>query len=138
MLPTTNHQSDLEQKLLTVTKMIAEAHIRAEERAKAAHERFNVFTTLLGENDEVLLHTRFLHCLLDPKAGRAPPEPPPARAPGPWPPARGYDRQGSDRCLRRRSPWPRSDRRSPSAPRSRCRRPPRPPSRCGGRDSATP
>ena len=53
--------------MLTVTKMIAEAHIRAEERAKAAHERFNVFTTLLGENDEVRLHTRFLHCLLDPK-----------------------------------------------------------------------
>ena len=47
-------------------RMLAEAHLRAEERAKATHARFNIFTTLLRENDEVRLHTRFLHCLLDP------------------------------------------------------------------------
>ena len=35
---------------------------------KASHERFNVFTTLLDAHDEVCLHTRFLHCLLDPKS----------------------------------------------------------------------
>lgn len=50
-----------------VTKLIHEAHICADVRAKAAHERFNIFTTLLYEHDEVRLHTRFLHCLLDPK-----------------------------------------------------------------------
>ena len=48
-----------------VTKLIHEAHIRADAHAKAAHERFNIFTTLLSESDEVRLHTRFLHCLLD-------------------------------------------------------------------------
>lgn len=46
---------------------IHECEIRSEERAKARHERFNVFTTLLSASDEVRLHTRFLHGLLDPK-----------------------------------------------------------------------
>ena len=46
--------------------MLSETHLRAEERARATHARFNVFTTLLQEDDEVKLHTRFLHCLLDP------------------------------------------------------------------------
>lgn len=49
-----------------VTGMISDAHVRSEERSKATHERFNVFTTLLQAHDEVRLHTRFLHCLLDP------------------------------------------------------------------------
>lgn len=49
-----------------MVRMIANAHLRAEERAKATHGRFNIFTTLLKENDEVRLHTRFLHSLLDP------------------------------------------------------------------------
>ena len=44
-----------------------EAQTRADERAFATHGRFNVFTTLLEAHDEVRLHTRFLHCLLDPK-----------------------------------------------------------------------
>lgn len=50
-----------------MARMINEAHLRAEERAKATHGRFNIFTTLLRDNDEVRLHTRFLHCLLDPQ-----------------------------------------------------------------------
>jgi hypothetical protein len=50
-----------------MVRMIAETHLRAEERAKATHGRFNIFSTLLRENDEVRLHTRFLHCLLDPQ-----------------------------------------------------------------------
>jgi PD-(D/E)XK nuclease superfamily len=48
-------------------QMLREAQHRADERAKVTHERFNVFTTLLDPHDEVRLHTRFLHCLLDPK-----------------------------------------------------------------------
>lgn len=67
MMPQTAiEQSNLDQ-LLKVTKMLAEGHIRSEARAKATHARFNVFTTLLSVSDEVRLHTRFLHCLLDPK-----------------------------------------------------------------------
>ncbi len=50
-----------------IAKRLSEAHIRAEERAKVTHERFNVFTTMLKATDEVRLHTRFIHCLLDPK-----------------------------------------------------------------------
>ncbi len=50
-----------------VSKLLSDAHIRAEVRAKATHERFNVFTTVLKATDEVRLHTRFIHCLLDPK-----------------------------------------------------------------------
>lgn len=53
--------------LLKLVKLMVDARIRAEERAKVTHERFNVFTTLLSAHDEVRLHTRFLHCLLDPK-----------------------------------------------------------------------
>ncbi len=54
------------QSLLQLTGMISNAHLRAEERAKATHERFNVFTTLLSASDEVRLHTRFIHNLLNP------------------------------------------------------------------------
>ncbi len=50
-----------------VAAKIKAARELAEERAKANHERFNVFTTLLRAHDEVRLHTRFLHSLLDPK-----------------------------------------------------------------------
>jgi hypothetical protein len=45
---------------------ISEALARSEAHAKATHSRFNLFSTLLKESDEVRLHTRFLHCLLDP------------------------------------------------------------------------
>jgi hypothetical protein len=50
-----------------IAKRLSEAHIRADERAKVTHEHFNVFTTVLKASDEVRLHTRFIHCLLDPK-----------------------------------------------------------------------
>lgn len=56
---------ELEQLLET----FREAQARADERAKVTHERFNVFTTLLPAHDEVRLHTRFLHCLLNPEDG---------------------------------------------------------------------
>lgn len=59
--------SKTEMSLVGLGKRIAEIRIRDEERARATHERFNVFTTLLQANDEVRLHTRFLHCLLDPQ-----------------------------------------------------------------------
>jgi hypothetical protein len=45
---------------------VAVAVASAEAHAKASHERFNIFSTLLKESDEVRLHTRFIHCLLDP------------------------------------------------------------------------
>jgi len=47
--------------------MFKDASARVLDRAKATHDRFNVFTTLLDEHDEVRLHTRFIHCLLNPK-----------------------------------------------------------------------
>jgi hypothetical protein len=55
------------EQLRTVITILSEARSRADERARATHERFNIFTTLLSPYNEVRLHTRFLHCLLDPK-----------------------------------------------------------------------
>ena len=52
--------------LQQLSQLLAVAHARAEERARTTHERFNVFTTLLDAHDEVRLHTRFLHNLLNP------------------------------------------------------------------------
>lgn len=52
---------------LAITKEILTALAKEESHAKATHERFNVFSILLNESDEVRLHTRFLHCLLDPR-----------------------------------------------------------------------
>ncbi len=49
-----------------MARTIAVAVASAEAHAKASHERFNIFSTLLKESDEVRLHTRFIHCLLDP------------------------------------------------------------------------
>lgn len=53
--------------LKTLSEQIREFQIRSEERLKAQHGRFNIFTTLLAAHDEVRLHTRFIHELLDPK-----------------------------------------------------------------------
>lgn len=55
------------RKLKALSEMIRELQIRTEERIKARHGRFNVFTTLLSVSDEVRLHTRFLHELLNPE-----------------------------------------------------------------------
>jgi hypothetical protein len=52
--------------LQQLSRLLSVEHARAEERARTTHERFNVFTTLLGAHDEVRLHTRFLHNLLNP------------------------------------------------------------------------
>lgn len=59
--------SSTRQSLLKLMKLLTDARTRAEERSRVTHERFNVFTTLLSAHDEVRLHTRFLHCLLDPQ-----------------------------------------------------------------------
>ncbi len=53
--------------LKTLCDKIQELQIRTEERIKAQHGRFNVFTTLLKADAEVHLHTRFIHELLNPK-----------------------------------------------------------------------
>ena len=55
------------EQLRGLLEKLREAQARTDERAKATHERFNVFTTLLETNDEVRLHSRFLHCLLNPQ-----------------------------------------------------------------------
>ena len=55
------------EQLRGLLEKLREAQARTDERAKATHERFNVFTTLLEPNDEVRLHSRFLHCLLNPQ-----------------------------------------------------------------------
>jgi|GEM_PF-1866051 len=52
--------------LKTLSEQIYELQVRSEERLKAQHGRFNVFTTLLKAHDEVRLHTRFIHELLNP------------------------------------------------------------------------
>jgi hypothetical protein len=52
--------------LAAVAALIREADIRTRARADATFANFNVFTVLLPQNDEVRLHTRFIHCLLDP------------------------------------------------------------------------
>ena len=57
---------NLEITLNELSRKLSEVRIRSQERAVITHERFNVFTTLLKENDEVRLHTRFIHNLLDP------------------------------------------------------------------------
>jgi hypothetical protein len=57
---------EAEASLLTLAHQIAEIRIRNEERERATHKRFNVFATLLKPNDEVRLHTRFIHCLQNP------------------------------------------------------------------------
>lgn len=62
--------SEAEQALAalkTLSEQINEQQLRSEERLKAQHGRFNVFTTLLAAHDEVRLHTRFLHELLNPE-----------------------------------------------------------------------
>ena len=53
-------------KLKVLSEIIRDLQIRSEERLKAQHRRFNLFTTLLSAGDEVRLHTRFLHELLNP------------------------------------------------------------------------
>lgn len=52
-------------KLNKLSDEIYELQLRNDERLKAQHGRFNVFTTLLSASDEVRLHTRFLCALLD-------------------------------------------------------------------------
>ncbi|MFA6135220.1 MAG: PD-(D/E)XK nuclease family protein [Phycisphaerae bacterium] len=49
-----------------LAQLIYELTLRSKERARATNARFNVFTTLLKSDDEVRLHTRFIHSLLDP------------------------------------------------------------------------
>ena len=50
-----------------VAAEIRELGIKREVYLKATHSRFNVFTTVLQAHDEVRLHTRFLHMLLNKK-----------------------------------------------------------------------
>lgn len=66
-MPATVSPSSATEAFRQLGRLLAGITLRAEERAKATHSRFNVFTTLLKENDEVRLHTRFLHALLDPE-----------------------------------------------------------------------
>jgi len=53
--------------LKALSEQIRELQVRSEERLKAQHGRFNIFTTLLEAHDEVRLHTRFIHELLNPQ-----------------------------------------------------------------------
>lgn len=52
--------------LTNFSKLVSAQQIRADENARATHSDFNVFTIVLKADDEVRLHTRFLHNLLDP------------------------------------------------------------------------
>ncbi|MGJ8724457.1 MAG: PD-(D/E)XK nuclease family protein [Roseibacillus sp.] len=53
-------------QLSSLSDLVQEWRVRNEERARATHSNFNVFTTVLKANDEVRLHTRFIHNLLNP------------------------------------------------------------------------
>ena len=53
--------------LIRLTEELKELKTRQDERMKAQHARFNVFTTVLKAQDEVRLHTRFLQNLLHPQ-----------------------------------------------------------------------
>jgi PD-(D/E)XK nuclease superfamily len=50
-----------------LSRIVYDLQLQSEERLRAQHGRFNVFTTLLAAHDEVRLHTRFLHELLNPE-----------------------------------------------------------------------
>lgn len=52
-----------------LAECIVGAEREAREAARKSHANFNVFTTLLSPHDEVRLHTRFLHGLLNPRGG---------------------------------------------------------------------
>lgn len=54
-------------QLNTLSNLVSELRFRADEQAKATHSNFNVFTTVLQAHDEVRLHTRFIHNLLNPQ-----------------------------------------------------------------------
>lgn len=54
-------------QLQGLSLFIRELQMRSDERAAAQHLDFNVFTIVLPAHDEVRLHTRFLHNLLDPQ-----------------------------------------------------------------------
>ena len=54
-------------QLFDVGQKFEAAQTTEDKRVKVSHEGFNLFTTLLKEDDEVRLHTRFIHCLLNPK-----------------------------------------------------------------------
>jgi hypothetical protein len=49
-----------------LTQAVARHIEPSERKARLEQERFNLFTTLLKPSDEVRLHSRFLHCLIDP------------------------------------------------------------------------
>lgn len=51
---------------LELSALITRIEIEHETRLRETHGRFNIFTTLLKASDEVRLHTRFLHELLNP------------------------------------------------------------------------
>jgi hypothetical protein len=65
-MPQVAISEDALEHLRNVAEMIEQARVSEDDFAKARNERFNIFTTLLKAHDEVHLHTRFLHCLLDP------------------------------------------------------------------------
>lgn len=56
----------LPAKLSAFVRVIDQVQMQVVAHDRATGERFNVFTALLAHDDEVRLHTRFLHCLLDP------------------------------------------------------------------------
>lgn len=55
------------QQLSPLSDLAQEWRVRSEERARATHSNFNVFTTVLAAHDEVRLHNRFIHNLLNPE-----------------------------------------------------------------------
>jgi len=59
---------NLTDSMPKLANKVHELSLKREERLKATKGRFNLFTTLLKENDETRLHSRYLFHLLDPTA----------------------------------------------------------------------
>lgn len=58
--------NDIVASIQKLNRKIRDLKVQREAREKSTKERFNVFTALLNESDEVRLHSRFLHYLLNP------------------------------------------------------------------------
>ncbi len=56
----------MELQLSHLSEIISAKRMKQTSTEKALHARFNVFTTVLHAHDEVRLHTRFMHSLLNP------------------------------------------------------------------------
>ncbi|MCD8213962.1 MAG: PD-(D/E)XK nuclease family protein [Campylobacter sp.] len=61
--------SEIENFFKEFSEKLKEYEAKERERRKRGLHDYNIFTTFLGASDEVRLHSKFLHSLLDPDSG---------------------------------------------------------------------